>query len=78
MKAEIIAPQGFRIAPEGHTVVLFQKGAIVSGWVAESAIQTGYAKRIDEIAESLERKATPVMPEPPAKRPRGRPRKVQQ
>jgi hypothetical protein len=72
MKAEITAPQGFRAAPEGHTVVLFEKGQIVTGWLAEEAVITGAARKIDEIAETLEHKSEP---EP---RRRGRPRKVQE
>lgn len=68
MKAEITAPHGFRAAPEGHTVVLFGAGQIVEGWLAEDAIAAGAARRIDEIAETLEHKDEP--------RRRGRPRKV--
>lgn len=81
MKAEIIAPKGFRIAPEGHTIVTFKNGDIVDGAIAEIAISAGYAKQVDEIAESLDWKAER---EPKFdtqhrfKRPRGRPRKVQQ
>lgn len=71
MKAEITAPQGFRAAPEGHTVLLFAKGEIVSGSIAEMAVMAGMARKIDEIAESLERKVEDEQP-----RRRGRPRKV--
>ena len=81
MRAKIIAPTGFRIAPEGHTVITLQDGDIVEGNIAEIAIQSGYAQRIDETAESLEWKTT-EMPvdnnKPTFTRPRGRPRKVQQ
>lgn len=73
MKAEIIAPQGFRIAPEGHTVIAYARGDIVEGAVAEEAILAGAGRRIDEIAASLEHKA-----EPEQVRRRGRPRKVQE
>jgi len=73
MKAEITSPQGFRIAPEGHTVLTFKAGDIVTGAIAESAIMSGAARRIDEIAASLEYKTE----EPPPRR-RGRPRKVQE
>ena len=79
MRAKIIAPAGFRIAPEGHTVVTFQDGAIVEGAIAEIAIQSGYAQRIDETAETLEWKTTEVQVDnskPAFTRPRGRPRKV--
>jgi hypothetical protein len=69
MKAEIVATQGFRIAPEGHTVVTFACGEIVSGEIAEIAVMAGAARRIDEVAASLERKAD-------APKRRGRPRKV--
>ena len=80
MKAEIVAPKGFRIAPEGHTVVTFKNGDIVDGWIAEIAISAGYAKRVDEIAESLDWKtdrAPQLAERNELKRPRGRPRKVQ-
>lgn len=72
MKAEITAPMGFRIAPEGHTVISFKSGEIVEGFVAEQAILAGAARKIDEIAASLEYK------EEPQARPRGRPRKVKE
>lgn len=80
MKAEIVAPKGFRIAPEGHTVVTFKNGDIVDGWIAETAISAGYAKKVDEIAESLDWKterAPQVAESNQLKRPRGRPRKDQ-
>jgi hypothetical protein len=75
MKAEITAPHGFRAAPDGHTVVLFETGHIVEGWIAEDAVIAGAARRIDDIADSLEYKdeAAPSQIEP---RRRGRPRKV--
>ena len=78
MKAEITLPQGFRAAPEGHTTILYLQGTIVSGKIAEWALQAGAAKRIDEIAGSLEHKAAPEAPEQQAEMPRrrGRPRKV--
>lgn len=72
MRAEITAPSGFRIAPEGHTVLTFKCGEIVEGTLAEEAVASGMAKRLDEIAASLEYKD-----EPQARR-RGRPRKVQE
>lgn len=72
MRAEITAPQGFRIAPEGHTVLTFKSGDVVDGRVAEEAVAAGMARRIDEIAESLEYKDEPQV------RRRGRPRKVQE
>ncbi len=80
MKAEIVAPKGFRIAPEGHTIVMFKNGDIVEGTIAEIAISAGYAKRVDEIAESLDWKTervTQLAEKNELKRPRGRPRKVQ-
>jgi len=72
MRAEITAPNGFRIAPEGHTVLTFKCGEIIEGALAEEAVASGMAKRIDEIAASLEYKDEPQV------RRRGRPRKVQE
>jgi hypothetical protein len=69
MKAEITAPQGFRIAPEGHTVLTFKHGETVEGRIAEEAIAAGAARKVDEIAASLEYKEEPPRPK------RGRPRK---
>ena len=79
MRAKIIAPAGFRIAPEGHTVITYPDGSIVEGMIAEIAIQSGYAKRIDETAETLEWKTTEIQVDdskPQFTRPRGRPRKA--
>ena len=70
MRAQITAPHGFRVAPEGHTVILLKAGEIVTGRFAEDAIIAGAARKIDEIAETLEYKAEPE------RRGRGRPRKV--
>ena len=70
MRAQITAPHGFRAAPDGHTVIFFKAGEIVTGWSAEEAIIAGAARKIDEIAETLEYKAEPE------RRGRGRPRKV--
>ena len=78
MRAKIIAPAGFRIAPEGHTVVTFKDGDVVEGMIAEIAIQSGYAQRIDETAETLEWKTAEAVSDnmqPQFTRPRGRPRK---
>lgn len=72
MQAKIVAPMGFRIAPEGHTVVIFNEGDVVSGNIAERAIKAGAAQRIDTTAEGLEWKAEA----PQIQRPRGRPRKA--
>ena len=78
MRAKIIAPNGFRIAPEGHTVVTYQNGDIVEDLIAEIAIQSGYAQRIDETAETLEWKTSEPLTPPKSEfvRPRGRPRKA--
>jgi hypothetical protein len=79
MKAEITAPQGFRIAPEGHTVVTFEAGQIVTGKIAEEAILAGMARKIDEVAATLEYKAQeaePVETQVEQTKRRGRPRKV--
>jgi len=72
MQAKIIAPMGFRIAPDGHTVVVFNLGDVVSGSIAERALKAGVAQRIDTTADSLEWKAET----PHIQRPRGRPRKA--
>jgi len=72
MQAKIVAPMGFRIAPEGHTVVVFNHGDVVSGIIPERPKKAGAAQRIDTIADSLEWKAEA----PQIQRPRGRPRKA--
>lgn len=73
MQAQITAPMGFRIAPEGHTVFVFKSGEIVKGTIAEKAILAGAARRIDELSATLEHKS-----ETPEPKRRGRPRKVTQ
>lgn len=75
MQAKIIAPAGFRIAPDGHTVVVFNQGDVVSGNIAERAIKAGVAQRIDSIAAGLEWKAETLEGQT-ISRPRGRPRKA--
>lgn len=65
-KAIITAPQGFRCAPDGHTVRLFPAGAPVDGQVAEWAVAAGAAKR-EAFDPRTETKTAPKR--------RGRPRK---
>lgn len=48
MKAKITSKEGYRCAPEGHTVVRFGFGEIVTGKVAEWALADGAAKRMFE------------------------------
>lgn len=75
MQAKIIAPAGFRIAPEGHTVVVFNFGDVVDGDIAERALKAGVAQRIDSVAADLEWKAEASKVQA-ISRPRGRPRKA--
>lgn len=58
MRAKITAPQGFRMAPEGHTVIIFPEGTIVEGRIAEAALECHAACRMFEPAE--ERKVVAV------------------
>ena len=69
MKAKITAPNGFRIAPQGHTVERFAAGEIVTGYIAEKAVANGAAEEI------LETKVIQDI-ETPEKKHRGRPRKI--
>lgn len=57
MKAKITAADGYRCAPEGHTVVTFPMGEIVTGHVAEWAVADKAASRMFDKAEPLEDKA---------------------
>jgi len=43
MRAEVIAPNGFRCAPKGHTIVTFKLGAIIEGNAAIWAVDAGAA-----------------------------------
>lgn len=45
-KAKITAKNGFRCAPEGHTIVTFPHGEIVTGQVATWALASGDASRM--------------------------------
>lgn len=47
-KAKITAKDGYRCAPEGHTVVTIPYGEIVTGKIAEWALQDKAASRMLE------------------------------
>jgi len=46
MKAKITDKDGFKIAPEGHTVITIPFGEVVEGYTAEVAVKMGKAKRM--------------------------------
>ena len=73
MNAKIIKSGGYLCAPQGHTVMHFHEGQIVSGLVAELAVADGAAVPINMTrAADLETKVEPPIE---SKKPRGRPRK---
>lgn len=47
-KAKITAEEGFRCAPEGHTVITIPQGTIVEGDIAEWALEAKAASRMME------------------------------
>lgn len=47
-KAKITCREGYKCAPQGHTVILFPFGKIVEGQVADWACKDGSAKRLFE------------------------------
>jgi hypothetical protein len=49
MKAKITNPNGYKCAPEGHTIIHFDAGAIVEGVVAEMAILDGHAMAFQDV-----------------------------
>ena len=49
MKAKIINPNGYKCAPEGHTIMHFDAGSIVEGVVAEMAILDGHAMAFQDV-----------------------------
>jgi hypothetical protein len=49
MKAKITNPNGYKCAPEGHTIMHFDAGAIVEGVVAEMAILDGHAMAFQDV-----------------------------
>lgn len=51
-KAKITKQDGYRCAPEGHTVVLFPLGAVVTGKVAEWALADRAASRMFDAPEN--------------------------
>lgn len=59
----------FPCAPEGHTVIVFKAGDVVTGRVAEWALAAGYVEIEAPEPKPLETQAMAVA------RPRGRPRK---
>lgn len=73
MNAKITKSGGYLCAPQGHTVMHFHEGQIVSGLVAELAVADGAAAPINMTrAADLETKVEPPVE---TKKPRGRPRK---
>lgn len=69
-KAQITRTDGFRCAPDGHTVIVIPMGVTVHDKIAEWALADGAAAAIFDPVE--ERK---VVTPPEAKAPRGRPKK---
>ena len=49
MKAKITNPNGYKCAPEGHTIMHFDAGSIVEGVVAEMAILDGHAMAFQDV-----------------------------
>jgi hypothetical protein len=49
MKAKITSPNGYKCAPEGHTIMHFDAGSIVEGVVAEMAILDGHAMAFQDV-----------------------------
>ena len=49
MKAKITNPNGYKCAPEGHTIVHFDAGSIVEGVIAEMAILDGHARAFQDV-----------------------------
>lgn len=68
MQAKITAIYGYKCAPDGHTVLNFPNGQIVSGKVAEMAIEDG-------AADAIETGPSEIKITPPAEVKKGRPRK---
>jgi hypothetical protein len=64
MQAEIT--KFYRIAPEGHTTLTFQKGDVVSGKVAERAIADGCAVEIGKPKLEAPKPAELETPKEPA------------
>ncbi len=57
MRAKITAPEGFKAAPEGHTVVTYAYGEIVTGDVARWAVSAHAASAMFDPVD--ERKISP-------------------
>ena len=49
MKAKITNPNGYKCAPEGHTIMHFDAGSIVEGVIAEMAILDGHAMAFQDV-----------------------------
>ena len=49
MKAKITNPNGYKCAPEGHTIIHFDAGSIVEGVIAEMAILDGHAMAFQDV-----------------------------
>ena len=49
MKAKITNPNGYKCAPEGHTIMHFDACSIVEGVIAEMAILDGHAMAFQDV-----------------------------
>lgn len=65
MQAKITNPKGYSCAPDGHTVVTFACGEVVSGSVAQWAVGAGDADEMKAPAKLEAKVVTP--PEKKAK-----------
>lgn len=68
-KAKITKQDGYRCAPEGHTVILFPAGSIVTGKVAEWALDDRAASRMFDAPET---KVTPPTETKAKRKPRAK------
>lgn len=62
MQAKVTNPAGYRCAPNGAIVVVFQFGEVISGQVAEWAVDEGAARVFTPVSE------TKIAPPPETKR----------
>lgn len=72
MKATITDKSGFTCAPDGHTVVTFECGDVVTGKVAKWAVDAGAANRDGIEAGKSPQLETKVVTTPETKRRKGR------
>ena len=61
---KVIITKNYNIAPEGHSVVKFEKGQIVDGFNAELAIKHNFGEEVKETEKEPPKPKNKKLPKP--------------